>query len=355
MSSLKPTLAVTLGSIVVLAACIACVWPWSDKPSDAVNRSVVPTATLGVIVTFLITCRFSQSELSRDQPRVGSLFGVFTLVIMSIAFLVFNAITTIPTVAKHIHARVSRGKPTPTGVLLMIGASAIVFGFLDNYGMKLGTEALEDTVFWRLGKRAIAQDDASALDAFSDYFTTSNRDIIKSFSAAHPKMKASDVARVISKYEHIKSSSAMLGNTFSNVMGAMLSGGLGGIFAHLTATDGDVENASLGIRIMQNPVVRVAIEACFMALGCLVPVALHFRDASKSLKQRPGVLSNAVIVLAMLTIATLVALQAMVGDADASDSVARDDDWKIASASLGIMIVVLLVTYTLLKSRVETV
>ena len=31
------------------------------------------------------------------------------------------------------------------GVVMALGVSAIVFGFLDNFGMKLGTEALDDT------------------------------------------------------------------------------------------------------------------------------------------------------------------------------------------------------------------
>ena len=48
--------------------------------------------------------------------------------------------------AKHnLDAYVKGKKFSVIGLFMALGVSAIVFGFLDNFGMKLGTEALDDT------------------------------------------------------------------------------------------------------------------------------------------------------------------------------------------------------------------
>ena len=88
--------------------------------------------------------------------------------------------------------------------------------------MKLGTDALEDGVFWNAGVNALGKDpDATdakgdyteGLNAFNRFFTTQNPDIIQMFTA---KTAYTDVDQIVARYDAIKSSGSMLGNTFSD-------------------------------------------------------------------------------------------------------------------------------------------
>merc|ERR1719373_74341 len=90
------------------------------------------------------------------------------------------------------------------------------------------------------------------------------------------------------RFTTIKDASSMLGNTFSDFLGALLGAGVGKLFSYLTAIDGDVELApddngfnANAIRFLQNGVVRVIMEAVFFGIGCLIPVWMHYsnRDA----------------------------------------------------------------------------
>ena len=340
---LRENLTVLIGAAAVVGASLIVLWPYT--PSKPYSNVLMPVGTLLVLVLFFATCKYSEVRL--ETPRVSGFFGILTLMLMAMAFLIMNLLTTIPFFARDIRERVKAYKPTASGLLLVIGASAILFGFLDNYGMKLGTDALEDGVFWRAGKRALAGDDVESLDSFNEFFTTSNPDIRALFQR---KRKVQNLDVVIEKYDQIKSSSAMLGNTFSDFVGALLGAGINGIFAHLTATDGSDVPGDLGFRILQNPVVRVIMEALFIALGCLVPVGMHFHDAARKLNTRTGrwiPIPNTAFLLSVVgVVVVLIALQSTVFKGQPSpSSPPEDEDWHIGLTAVGVMAVFMTVLF----------
>ena len=118
-----------------------------------------------------------------------------------------------------------------------MGAGAIVFGFLDNYGMKLGTEALDDGLFWELGLHSLGKNTNDAqcfdyedgLNAFNKFFKVSNPAIQKLFIDS-TNCSAARMREIVERYDAIKNSGSMLGNTFSDFVGALLGAGIGGLF-----------------------------------------------------------------------------------------------------------------------------
>ena len=68
--------------------------------------------------------------------------GIYFLLLTGVILTVMNF-----TVLKErsIKEYIKGKKFSVIGAFMALGVSAIVFGFLDNFGMKLGTEALDDT------------------------------------------------------------------------------------------------------------------------------------------------------------------------------------------------------------------
>ena len=75
--------------------------------------------------------------------------GLVFLATACLAITVFNYF--VPKFATNMERK--HKKASVYGVVLMLAASAVVFGFLDNYGLKLGVNALEDKVFLGIGKK----------------------------------------------------------------------------------------------------------------------------------------------------------------------------------------------------------
>ena len=75
--------------------------------------------------------------MPRDQYA-----GIYFLLLAGVILTVMNF-----TVLKErsIKEYIKGKKFSVIGAFMALGVSAIVFGFLDNFGMKLGTEALDDT------------------------------------------------------------------------------------------------------------------------------------------------------------------------------------------------------------------
>jgi hypothetical protein len=89
------------------------------------------------------------------------------------------------------------------------------------------------------------------------------------------------------KYDIIDGSKAMLGNTFSDFIGAILGSGLINLFIYSTGYDGtitgddDIDNSFL-IKHLNS--YMPFLEAIFIAIGCLVPVFLNIAMNRKSNK-----------------------------------------------------------------------
>ena len=241
---------------------------------------------LGILIGFLVIGKYGETHSKMDNPTglKDPLFGIFTLLCLSVTFLIMNAISTIPYFENIMKAKEDEKRRNHAGVLLMLGASAIVFGFLDNYGMKLGTDALENGVFDKMG------------DVFMK-------------PPANVKVTPGLQERIDDAKGGVGN---MLGNTFSDFVGAMLGAGFGKLFEHLTSVSGDVQG-DIGFVILQNPVMKVLLESIFIALGCLIPVLMEFRSKRKKLygkKDSKGLITGflafiGIIVAALVIIASL--------------------------------------------------
>ena len=104
------------------------------------SRTLFPIITM---VTFVVACYFVSLIIS-DGAETGKdkYFGIIFMFIVGVILTVVN----LTILGKEKLEEYTKGKKfSIVGLFMALGVSAIVFGFLDNFGMKLGTEALDDT------------------------------------------------------------------------------------------------------------------------------------------------------------------------------------------------------------------
>ncbi len=109
-----------------------------------VGRFVIPFITLLSFFSACVVVAYIIADGNNDllkAPR-DQYAGIYFLLIAGIILTVMNF-----TVLKErsIKEYIKGKKFSVIGAFMALGVSAIVFGFLDNFGMKLGTEALDDT------------------------------------------------------------------------------------------------------------------------------------------------------------------------------------------------------------------
>mgnify|MGYP001164872556 FL=1 len=307
-----------------------------------IGRFVIPFVTLFsffaacVVVAYIIAD--GGSDLlpeSRDQFA-----GIYFLLLAGVILTVMNF-----TVLKErsIKEYIKGKKFSVIGAFMALGVSAIVFGFLDNFGMKLGTEALDDTfvqVFlgpfsshkkfeeyneniaenlqlinnWSNGKwRSVVnqllrcKDDIAKLAKTSK--TSDNRlnDLMEDINTfveeggrplQIPKelFERSDnaegggvreyVKNIKSKYDMIDGSKSMMGNTFSDFIGAILGAAIINLFTYMTSYDGistgddKIDNSFLMKNLNK---LGPFMEAFFISLGCLIPIFLNIAITKDSM------------------------------------------------------------------------
>ena len=293
------------------------------KDNKLLNKFILP---LIAMVSFFVACYFV-SLLIANGEKVGKdkYSGIFFLVIVGIILTIFN----IYVLSKDKLINYIKGKKfSLLGMFMALGVSSIVFGFLDNFGMKLGTEALDNTFlqaflspFSKDNRFVKYQDNIkdnlkiinewnssdwrkvmNQVLRFKDYISQDKRmkDLSKNITNFNcsklniPKeiLKNVDltddyVDNIRDKYDIIDGSKAMLGNTFSDFIGAILGAGLINLFIYSTGYDGsitgddDVDNSFFMKHLNSY---MPLLEAIFIALGCLVPVFLNIAMNRKSNK-----------------------------------------------------------------------
>lgn len=307
-----------------------------------IGRFVIPFVTLFsffaacVVVAYIIAD--GGSDLlpeARDQYA-----GIYFLLLAGVILTVMNF-----TVLKErsIKEYIKGKKFSVVGAFMALGVSAIVFGFLDNFGMKLGTEALDDTFVqlflgpfsrhrkfeeyndniaenlqlinnWSNGKwRSVVnqllrcKDDIAKLAKTSK--TSDNRlnDLMEDINTfveeggrplQIPKelFQKSDnadgggvreyVKNIKSKYDMIDGSKSMMGNTFSDFIGAILGAAIINLFTYMTSYDGistgdDKIDDSFLLRNLNK--LGPFMEALFISLGCLIPIFLNIAITKDSM------------------------------------------------------------------------
>ena len=201
---------------------------------------------------------------------------------------------------------------------MTISVGATIFGFIDNFGLKLGTEAL-DNVFlytflgpfskdkrylkhrenikenietintwassdWRriinhvlrfreeIGKNSKLDDLSNAINKFKCNKLNIPKEILKSRDNTNDY-----VDNLRSQYDTIDDSKAMMGNTFSNFIAAMLGAAIINLFIYMTGYDGsytgddEIDNNFIVSNIAT---IGPVFEGIFIVIGCLIPIFL---------------------------------------------------------------------------------
>ena len=277
------------------------------------NRNfIIPFTT---IFSFFVGC-YAVSNIINQDNKHEKYYGIYYLIFIAIVFLYVN----INFLNKEKMTDYIKGKKYSSfGSILSIGIGALLFGFLDNFGMKLGIEALDDmfillflgpfsitnqykqhqkNIYKNIGiinewankdwRRMVNQCMRYESEIINNKKLSGLANAIQKFGSKKldiPESILKDtqstneyVDNIRRKYDIIHDSKAMLGNTFSNVIAALLGGAILNIFVYLTIYD-DTNTGDKSIN--QNYFVRnrenfmPLIEMVFIFIGCIIPIFLH--------------------------------------------------------------------------------
>jgi hypothetical protein len=328
--------------VIIFTSCIYSINFIYPKKSDLTkkqtekiqkySRFLIPFGTLfsffaACVVVAKLIALGSNDLLSKPRDQYS---GIIFLFIIGFILTIMNL-----TVLKErsIKEYIKGKKFSVIGVFMALGVSAIVFGFLDNFGMKLGTEALDDTfVQFFLGPFSThnkfteykdeIQENLSILNKWSNSKWKSvinqllrNKEDIRGFINSKNKKSLNDlmqdidefvedgaiplkvpkelsgvknsklgggvrefVRNVKEKYDLIDGSKSMMGNTFSDFIGAILGAAIINLFTYMTTYDGvdsgdEKVEGSFIIRNLNK--LSPFMEAFFIAIGCLIPIFLN--------------------------------------------------------------------------------
>lgn len=290
--------------------------PEEKKWIDKYTAFLLPSISL---VSFFIACYFVSRVLIVGSPS-GKIkyFGIyFILVITIILFVLNNTVLKEEKVTEYIKGK----KFSIIGMIMISGVSALIFGFIDNFGLSLGIEALDhkflqlflspfsvDKRFknesksitrnlvnmnnWANGKwRSVLnhtlrfKEDIRKIKGTEDLMedidylvrNQGGRPLEIPNSVKQVGMIKEYVKNIKSKYDTIEGSKAMIGNSFSNFIGAILGAAILNLFMYMTKYDGvytgdsDIDD-NIFVKYLNSYLPLV--EGFFIAIGCLVPVFL---------------------------------------------------------------------------------
>ena len=313
--------AILLVSFTISLYNISTIYKPGYEKYRQIGRFVFPTITMGC---FFVACYFISIIVTNGEDTGQDKYsGIYFMIVVGFILTIMNL--TILSKTK-LEQYVKGKKFSVIGLFMAFGVSAIVFGFLDNFGMKLGTEALDDSflqVFlspFSMDKRFVKHKDniTHNLQTINQWVGNdwrkvmnqllrfrniiNNDDRLKDLSNAIQNFKKLDIPSDIlknkditneyvdnlrAKFDIIDGSKAMLGNTFSDFMGAILGAALVNLFIYTTSYDGIITGDK---KIDNNFFVKnfnsymPFMEAFFIGLGCLVPVFLNIAMNRKSNK-----------------------------------------------------------------------
>ena len=285
---------------------------FNEKKDDLI-RFTLPCIFL---TTFFLGCYFVSLLVDNPSNNFDYFSGIYYLLFIAIVLLIINA-TTLH--SDLIQEYIKGKKFSNIGVLMVVGIGSILFGFIDNFGMRLGTEALDDVFLqgflapfsrdkrftkhkknistnlkimniwasedWRkvinhtlrfekeILKHKELKDLSNVIRQFKGKKLNIPNEILKS-----KELTNQYVDNIRSQYDVIDGSKSMMGNTFSNFCAALLAAGIFNLFTYLTAFDdnytGDnkIDNDWL---IKNRNIIAPVIEAIGIVIGCLIPIFLN--------------------------------------------------------------------------------
>lgn len=283
------------------------------KKNEEKLRVIFPIIT---IFSFFIGCYFVSLIVENSNTSFDEYSGIFYLLLIALVLLYMNATSlNSDLIRKYIKGK----KFSSLGVLIVIGIGSILFGFIDNFGMKLGTEALDDVFLqgflspfsrdirfmkhkdnisknlkimnkwtssdWgkvinhtlrfkdEIAKNKKMKDLINAINSFNCEKLDIPNDILKSVSITNDY-----VDNIRSQYVVIDGSKSMMGNTFSNFCAALLAAGVLNLFMYLTAFDesftGD-DSIDDDFFVKNRNTLAPLVEAVGIVVGCFIPIILN--------------------------------------------------------------------------------
>jgi len=277
---------------------------------------------LVTLMSFFIACFFVSKLLIIGVPSGKVKYsGIYFIVIITVILIIFNnSVLKEEKIIQYIKGR----KFSIVGMLMVLGISALFFGFIDNFGLQLGVEALDNSFLnlflgplsvdsrFKKEKKSISKN----LQYMNNWANGKWRSVLNQTlrfkeeirKIKNPKINdlMEDIDELINeqggkpmdvplnvkkqgligeyiqnikrKYDLIEGSKAMMGNTFSNVIGALLSSALINIFTYMTKYDGiysgdeEIDGSFFVSKINSY---LPFLEGFFIMIGCLIPVVLN--------------------------------------------------------------------------------
>lgn len=286
----------------------------SSNDETNIYRFIFPASSM---TSFFLGCYFISIIVTQGEHNLMDKYsGIFYLLLIGIILLIMNS--TILN-GEFIREYIKGKKFSYLGVIMALGIGAIVFGFIDNFGMKLGTEALDDLFLhaflgpfsedrrfvdhkdsikdnlaimnewvnsdWRkvMNHTLRFKDDIAKNSKFNDLTNAINQFGGDKLNIPNSILKNRNITNnyvdnLRSQYDVIDGSKSMLGNTFSNFCAGLLGAGIVNLFTYMTGYDGaftgdsDIDDSTI---ISNIDSVAPILEALFITVGCLVPVFLN--------------------------------------------------------------------------------
>ena len=278
------------------------------------NLSVFILPFIGFIA-FLLGCYLSALIVENAIYKIDKYCGVLFLTIISIILFITD-FTTFE--ENKLIQYISGKKFSRVGALTAIGVAAILSGFIDNFGLRLGSEAMSETLTlttigtfskhnkfleyersikdnllkinswvkgdWRkvmnhvlrfqdeISKNKKMSDLTSALSSFDCSAINVPTELLKNRSLTNEY-----IDNLRSKYDILDESKGMIGNTFSSFIGSLRGAGIAGMLLYLTSFD-DVDTGDVSLEKTFSGILnkfKPMLEGIFLIIGCLIPILLN--------------------------------------------------------------------------------
>ena len=268
-----------------------------------------------IIFSFFSGCYFSSLIVENEVNKIDKYCGILYLLLVGFILLLSNFFIF----TKERLLKLAAGtKFSKVGLIMVMGIGATIFGFIDNFGMRLGTEALDNlfvqsflnplSTHFEFGKyKENIKENFGTINTWTEHDwrkvmnhvlrfekeiskNKNMKDLSDALKKYHckplniPKTILEDkdktnryVDNLRTKYDIIDGSKAMLGNSFSNFCAGLLGAGVAGMFTVLTSFD----ELTIGDKNLEENFHEIAekfkplIEASFILIGCLIPIVLN--------------------------------------------------------------------------------
>jgi len=289
----------------------------SGSDSEELSKRKFAFFALPVIIIFSFFggCYFSSLIVENEIKSFDKYCGILYLLLIGFILLISNFFIF----TKEKLMKLAAGtKFSKIGVIMVLGIGATIFGFIDNFGMRLGTEALDNlfvqsflnplSTHFEFGKyKENIKENFGTINTWTEHDwrkvmnhvlrfekeiskNKNMKDLSDALKKYHckplniPKAILEDkdktnryVDNLRTKYDIIDGSKAMLGNSFSNFCAGLLGAGVAGMFTVLTSFD----EVTIGDKNLEENFHEIAekfkplIEASFILIGCLIPIVLN--------------------------------------------------------------------------------